>query len=70
MRPFATAMAGVFGRRKFMIHAAVKALVPIRISVMRDSIPGTALKSTRPVKAFTRWDEKAGLRGMRYAPNV
>ena len=25
---------------------------------------------TSTVSAFTRWDEKAGLRGMRYAPNV
>jgi hypothetical protein len=28
--------------------------------------------SRRPIEitAFTRWDEKAGLHGMRYAPNV
>jgi hypothetical protein len=29
-------MAAVFGRWKNMIHVAVKALVPIRISVMRE----------------------------------
>ena len=26
------------------------------------------LDSTSAITAFTRWDEKAGLRGMRYAP--
>jgi len=30
----------------------------------------TATKTTCPVRRLTRWDEKAGLRGMRYAPNV
>jgi hypothetical protein len=33
-------MAAVFGRWKIMIHVAVKALVPIRISVMREFYTG------------------------------
>jgi hypothetical protein len=32
---------------------------------LRDTVSA----ATSPVTAFTRWDEKAGLHGMRYAPN-
>src|SRR5260221_4409117 len=30
---------------------------------------GGGWKATRPITRLTRWDEKAGLHGMRYAPN-
>ena len=32
-------------------------------------LPVTGFPDTCPVSPLLRWDEKAGLRGMRYAPN-
>ena len=37
---------------------------------VEDGRREAVLVATFPISGLTRWDEKAGLRGMRYAPNV
>jgi len=59
-RPASTAITGGHVQKGFTGRAQNS---PHPLTPQRERASGKAL-------TFTRWDEKAGLRGMRYAPNV